>query len=153
MSEYYMGVDPGTDRQQDGSALVLVRDGKFISVNPIPPGISQEERSRRMDDFVKRFAPPMRMPSDAAIAAEADALDRITLFLDLTENRPGRTFAQISAGTGLAIGRVQEVCKKSEIILKQRPRNRTLWFNDWDECEPEFRPKRKRGPKPKAKTA
>lgn len=148
---YYMGLDLGR-QGEDSCALVTVRDGKVFSVNPLRPDATPEERARLMGDLTARFA-PMRYPTEAAIVAEADALDKITVFLDQPDNRRGRTIPEISAGTQLAIGRVQEICRKSEIILKPRPRNPRLWFNDWDECEPAWRPKRKAGRPAKPKTA
>lgn len=149
MNRYYMGTDPGRPGEESRGAVVVVRDGKFFDVNPIPPGISEEERTRRLGKLLARFA-PVKI-SDAAIAAEHEALDKITRFLDRPENRRGRSLEEIAEGIELSRGRVMEVCRKSEIILKQRPRNRRLWFNDWDECEPEFRPKRKKGRPPTPK--
>ena len=138
-----MGMDPGRGGGSDGGSVVLVRNGKFVEVNQCAPFISQAERARRMEALVARFS-PMRL-SDAAIKAEADSLDAITNWLNLPDNWRGRTLQEIARGTGLGIGRVQEVCRKSEACLKVRPRNPRLWFNDWDDIEPEFRPKRSKG--------
>jgi hypothetical protein len=80
-----------------------------------------------------------------SIELEHHILDRITVFLDLAANRKGRTLREISKAVDFSIGRVEEVCRKSVAVLRQRPRNSHLWFNDWTDCEPSFRPVRKKG--------
>jgi hypothetical protein len=86
-------------------------------------------------------------PTAAAISAEADALDAITIYLDRPANRRGRTAAEISADTGLARGRVDEILKKSSCVLKRRSHNKQLWWNDWSDLDdvPQLKPKRKQG--------
>jgi hypothetical protein len=87
----------------------------------------------------------MKTPTDLEVKTEGLILDKITLLLDRTEFKRGLTARRLAIETGYAIGKVQEVLKKSECILKQRPYNRWLWYNDWKDCDPDFRPKRKRG--------
>lgn len=91
--------------------------------------------------------------SPAAVDAEHDALEAITTLLEKPEHRRGLTQRQIADLTGLSIGRVQLVCRKSEIILKRRSHHHDLWWNDWRDCEPAFRPVRRRGRPRKNSTA
>ena len=75
-----------------------------------------------------------------AIDAEERALDLITEYLMRPENRyRGRTMPEIAAGTGLSIGRVQQVCMASEIVLKPIPHS-PRWRMDWRDLPPSYRP-------------
>ena len=88
--------------------------------------------------------------STALVDAESSALEAISELLDRPNNRKGLTAQQIAEGTGLAIGRVEEVLHKSKLVLKRRCHNRRLWWNDWEDVEAKYRPQRKRG-RPKTK--
>lgn len=94
----------------------------------------------------------MRQPSDAAIAAEVEALDKIHAILDLPKNKRGLLVSDIAEQTGIAIGRVRETLSRSELVLRRRPQRPNLWFNNWDELDPGYhtpRPRGKQGRKPK----
>lgn len=74
-----------------------------------------------------------------AIDAEEKAIDAITAYLMRPENRyRGRTIEEISVGTGLAIGRVEQVCKASEIVIKKIPGSER-WRCDWRDLPPSYR--------------
>ena len=74
-----------------------------------------------------------------AIDAEEQALDRITGFLMRPENRArGRTILEISEGTGLCVGRVEQICFASELVLKKLPYS-PRWRLDWRDLAPSYR--------------
>lgn len=93
----------------------------------------------------------MRAPTEAAIAAEADALDKIHAVLDLPKNHRGLLVGEIAKQTGLAIGRVKEILEGSVTALRRRPRHPNLWFNDWSQLEGYHRPEAKRDPRGRRK--
>jgi hypothetical protein len=81
----------------------------------------------------------MRLPTDAAIAAEAAVLDAIHRELRGQANVMGLTIAQLAERTGIAAGRLREVLNKSEVCLR-RIRHTQRYKAFWDEIEPEYRP-------------
>jgi hypothetical protein len=99
----------------------------------------------------------MKTLSDAAITAEHEALDKIHALLDQPKHKRGLPIPKIAELTGLAIGRVREICRKSTLVLRQRPQNNRLWYNDWDDLPAKTPPyhtpraKSPRGRKPKPK--
>lgn len=87
----------------------------------------------------------MRPPSTVAIKLEHEALDKIHTALERPENRRGLTARQLADQTGLAIGYVQRTLNASEIVLRRRVQNSRLWWADWRDVEPAYRPKRHQG--------
>lgn len=83
----------------------------------------------------------MTLLEEAKIAAEARALDLIHQQLDHWENMRGLTCKELARRTGLGVGYVRAILVKSTCVIKQRPRNRMLWFTDWSDPDlAQYRP-------------
>ncbi len=71
----------------------------------------------------------------SAIKSEHQTLEKIHAVLDLPKHRSGLTARQICDATGLAIGRVQEVLKKSECVLKRAAPRSQKWISEYADLE------------------
>lgn len=71
--------------------------------------------------------------------AEHHALD--LLHTALRHYPAGVSPRKLADLTGLAVGYVHEVLKRSESVLKRRDRHPHCWWADWSDVEPSFRPR------------
>lgn len=65
--------------------------------------------------------------------------------LRMQKYRRGATARELATETGLAIGAIEAILKKSECVLKRRSHNHSLWWADWADLEDNFRQRFKRG--------
>ena len=84
----------------------------------------------------------MRHPSEFAIDQEDQALDKIHAVL-AEAPRSGLKAREIAHQAGLSIGRVQEVLRRSECVIR-RIRGSMRWIADWTETPIEYRPASRR---------
>jgi len=71
--------------------------------------------------------------STAAVDAEAGA-NKIHAVLDKPEQQAGLTAEELSKHTELAIGRIREVLRASNCVLKRVPGSQR-WIADWKDLE------------------
>lgn len=80
----------------------------------------------------------MKHPSEFAIDQEHAALDQIHAVLSKAP-KSGLKAREIAHESGLSIGRVQEILRRSECVLR-RLKGTMRWIADWTEVPVEYRP-------------
>jgi hypothetical protein len=75
-----------------------------------------------------------------AIDLEAKSLSKVNAVLALPDNRKGMKLRALADATGIAIGYLTALCQKQTIVLRRRRDDSSLWWNNWADTDPEYRP-------------